>query len=119
MTEQLFNITYMYYGVMGTIITVIVGVIVSLFTRSDEDAFDHKLLHPVVLRIWKWLGAPESLSEEPTFNTARRPTYTFANTEPRLSIIELYKNQLQIPTFKLETVHSAPRLSTISKKEEQ
>lgn len=105
----------MYYGVMGTFITVIVGVIVSLLTLSEEDAYDHKLLHPLVLKIWRYFGEPEGLSDEPTHNQARRPTYTFENTEPRLSIIELHNQKLQIPQLKLEPIQGTPRLSTISR----
>lgn len=50
--ETISNITYMYYGIIGTFVSIIVGVIVSLLTRSKLDEVDHKLLHPAVVKIF-------------------------------------------------------------------
>lgn len=44
--------TYMYYGMVGTIVTVIVGIIVSLmFKIEEDDIYDEKLLHPLILKL--------------------------------------------------------------------
>lgn len=46
--------TYMYYGAVGTSVTIIVAIVVSYFTASDADAFDEKLLHPMVIALTHW-----------------------------------------------------------------
>lgn len=46
--------TYMYYAVLGTFVTIMVGIIVSYFTASDEDNFDENLLHPSVVKLCHW-----------------------------------------------------------------
>lgn len=53
-TESLFGMTYMYYGVIGTFVTIIVAVIVSYITASDDDTCDEKLLHPMVITVKRW-----------------------------------------------------------------
>lgn len=41
----------MYYAMMGTLITVVVGIAVSLaFPLCEDDVYDEKLLHPLVLK---------------------------------------------------------------------
>lgn len=42
--------SYMYYSVVGALVTVSVGCIVSLCTASDSDKYDRKLVHPMILR---------------------------------------------------------------------
>lgn len=54
LVESLFGMTYMYYGVVGTFVTIIVAVIVSYITASDDDTYDEKLLHPMVITIRQW-----------------------------------------------------------------
>uniref|UniRef100_A0A0A1WZ32 Sodium/iodide cotransporter n=2 Tax=Zeugodacus cucurbitae TaxID=28588 RepID=A0A0A1WZ32_ZEUCU len=48
--ETFYSISFMYYGFLGTVITIGVAVIISYLTRDPKDAYDAKLLHPVVLR---------------------------------------------------------------------
>ncbi|XP_049317937.1 sodium-coupled monocarboxylate transporter 1 [Bactrocera dorsalis] len=48
--ETFYSISYMYYSLLGAVITVGVGVIISYLTRDPKDAYDAKLLHPMVLR---------------------------------------------------------------------
>lgn len=95
----------MYYGFIGAVVCVVVGVIVSMFTRSKADDFDHKLLHPVVNKIWNYFGAPEGLHDEEdnesvTHDPGRRPTFTILNTTPRMSICEQLPKPLQLAYFK-------------------
>ncbi|XP_038104877.1 sodium-coupled monocarboxylate transporter 1 isoform X3 [Culex quinquefasciatus] len=47
----IYSISYMYYGVFGTILTVAVGIVFSLATWTDLDAYNTKMLHPAV----RWL----------------------------------------------------------------
>ena len=54
------NMSYMYYSVFGSIVTVLVGCIVSLFTNTE--GYDSTLVHPTVSRFVK------SKSELPTVN---------------------------------------------------
>lgn len=95
----------MYYGFIGAVVCVVVGVIVSIFTRSKADEFDHKLLHPVVVKIWEYFGKPEGLhddedNESVAHDPRRRPTFTILNTTPRLSICEQLPRQIQWAYFK-------------------
>lgn len=59
--QNLFSISYMYYSLFGTMITVFVGIIVSLFTRSESDSYDSKFVHPIALRVAKWFPGYEKL----------------------------------------------------------
>jgi solute carrier family 5 (sodium-coupled monocarboxylate transporter), member 8/12 len=59
--QNIFTISYMYYSLFGTTITVLVGIIVSLLTRSESDAYDSKYIHPVVYRMAKWFPGSEKL----------------------------------------------------------
>lgn len=59
--QNVFSISYMYYSLFGTLITVFVGMFVSLLTRSDADAYDSKYIHPCVYRMAKWFPGYEKL----------------------------------------------------------
>ncbi|XP_053947282.1 sodium-coupled monocarboxylate transporter 1 [Anastrepha ludens] len=48
--ETFYSVSYMYYSLLGAVITVGVGIIISYLTRDPKDAYDAKLLHPVILR---------------------------------------------------------------------
>lgn len=52
---SIYLVTYMYYSLVGTLITVIIGLLVSLVTKSDEDCYDEKLVHPWARKVYKWL----------------------------------------------------------------
>ncbi|XP_031370883.1 sodium-coupled monocarboxylate transporter 1 isoform X2 [Apis dorsata] len=50
--EFLYSITYMYYAFIGSMSTVIVGVIVSLVTADPKgDMYEEHLLHPLAVKI--------------------------------------------------------------------
>ncbi|XP_068978003.1 sodium-coupled monocarboxylate transporter 1 isoform X3 [Bombus flavifrons] len=50
--EYLYSITYMYYALIGSLSTVIVGIIVSLLTANpQEDMYEQHLLHPLAVKI--------------------------------------------------------------------
>lgn len=62
--QNIYSISYMYYSLFGTLITVVVGTIVSMLTKSKEDAFESKLIHPMIYKISKWLpGVPRIYSD--------------------------------------------------------
>ncbi|KAF6208754.1 hypothetical protein GE061_014493 [Apolygus lucorum] len=50
---SIYSMTYMYYSMVGTLITVVVGTIVSLITASEDDCFDEKLCHPWARKLYK------------------------------------------------------------------
>lgn len=48
----LYSITYMYYALIGSLTTVVVGIIVSLMTADPEaDMYEQHLLHPLARKI--------------------------------------------------------------------
>lgn len=57
--------SYMYYSVFGSIVTVVVGCIVSLLTKGKD--FDSKLIHPVLSRFVKSNPTPDGsmINEKP------------------------------------------------------
>lgn len=63
----LFSVSYMYYAFFGTLITVVVGMVVSLLTMSKSDAYDSKYIHPVVYKMTKLIPGSGRLfsNEEP------------------------------------------------------
>lgn len=57
--QQWYSITYMYWSIIGTLITVFVGTLVSYFTASKEDTYEAKLLHPLIVRCLNFMpGVP-------------------------------------------------------------
>lgn len=64
----IFSISYMYYAFFGTAITVLVGMLVSLITQSESDAYDSKYIHPVVYKITKLFPGYDRL-----FSDERQP----------------------------------------------
>lgn len=44
----LYRISRYYYSLIGTVITMVVGYIISLFTKEDEQAFRLELVSPLV-----------------------------------------------------------------------
>ncbi|XP_037950666.1 sodium/iodide cotransporter [Teleopsis dalmanni] len=49
--KTFYSISYMYYSLIGTAITVFVGFIISYLTQSPDDAYDSNLLHPLVFKL--------------------------------------------------------------------
>lgn len=77
--QNLYSVSYMYYAFLGTVITVFVGIAVSYMTASEEDAYDSKLLHPVILRFSKWLPGKDRVysnvtTVEPEISTNNKTT---------------------------------------------
>lgn len=66
--DGIFSISYMYYAFFGTTITVFVGIIVSLITQSESDAYDSKYVHPAVYKITKLIPGYDHL-----FSDERQP----------------------------------------------
>ncbi|XP_058981283.1 sodium-coupled monocarboxylate transporter 1 [Musca domestica] len=57
--QHMYSISYMYYSLIGTALTVLIGYIASYLTQDPKDAYDAKLLHPAVLRLYErfWSGS--------------------------------------------------------------
>lgn len=63
--NSIFSISYMYYAFFGTLITVVVGILVSLITISENDAYDSKYIHPVVYKAIQYVpGYGQLFSDE-------------------------------------------------------
>lgn len=57
---EIYAITYMYYAFIGSMSTIIVGTVISLLTADEkEDAYEEYLLHPLAVKVSRWLpGRP-------------------------------------------------------------
>lgn len=56
---SLYSVTYMYYSLLGSGITVIVGVLVSYIVgTTEEDEYDEKLIHPLALKLSSYFPGP-------------------------------------------------------------
>lgn len=49
--QVVYAVSYMYYSLIGTFLTVFIGWIVSWMTGSRDDAYDSNLLHPVIYKL--------------------------------------------------------------------
>jgi len=79
--QNIFAVSYMYYSLFGTLITVLVGMIVSLLTRSKADAYDAKYIHPAVYRFTKLFSGSESLFSDEKL-TSDIKTSSLKETKP-------------------------------------
>lgn len=68
--QNIYAISYMWYSVFGTCITVFVGTLVSWLTRSDADAYDSKFIHPGIYKITKYFKGSEKLFSNEQNNTS-------------------------------------------------
>lgn len=66
---NIFSISYMYYVCVGTLITVTLGILISSMTRSSDDAYDSKLIHPGIFKLTKYLSHSDNLFTEPKTNS--------------------------------------------------
>lgn len=99
LVESLFGMTYMYYSVVGTLVTIIVAVIVSYFTASDDDTYDEKLLHPMVITIRRWWRgdtAPANCDRSANINQAFE--FTEATTDGKTASDSGEWNEFHAPT---------------------
>lgn len=74
--QNVFAITYMYYSLFGTLITVVFGILVSMFTQSKADRYESKLIHPLALSAAKWFSGHENLFSD----DAEKPLETYSST---------------------------------------
>ena len=60
--QYLYSITYMYYALIGSMSTVIVGILVSLITADpEEDMYEAHLLHPLALKMSRYFPSRRRL----------------------------------------------------------
>ncbi|XP_035896544.1 sodium-coupled monocarboxylate transporter 1-like isoform X2 [Anopheles stephensi] len=76
--NRIYSITYMYYGVFGTVLTVLAGIVISLATWSSHDQYNMKMLHPAVR--WLYSRCPFSGKHFGSFEIAA--SYGAGNKEP-------------------------------------
>jgi hypothetical protein len=74
--HDVFSVSYMYYSFIGTMITVVVGMIVSLLTMSKNDAYDSKYIHPLVYKITKLIPGYDRLFSNEQLLTSQIKTST-------------------------------------------
>ncbi|XP_066143766.1 sodium-coupled monocarboxylate transporter 1 [Euwallacea fornicatus] len=82
----LYSITYMYYSILGCIITVLVGWTVSFFTASEADQYDEELIHPWARKMAHWFPGKKrqyvskALIEEPKGKMKRNSSVASSST---------------------------------------
>ncbi|XP_030370307.1 sodium/iodide cotransporter [Scaptodrosophila lebanonensis] len=54
--ESFYSISFMYYSLIGTALTVIIGTLISCLTQHPDDMYDGKLLHPLVFKCYERIG---------------------------------------------------------------
>ncbi|XP_065371723.1 sodium-coupled monocarboxylate transporter 1 [Calliphora vicina] len=51
--QYMYSISYMYYSLIGTSLTVLIGIIGSYLTQDPKDSYNAKLLHPLVFKFYQ------------------------------------------------------------------
>jgi solute carrier family 5 (sodium-coupled monocarboxylate transporter), member 8/12 len=117
--ENIFAITYMYYSLFGTLITVIVGIVVSLFTRSESDCYESKYVHPIALRVAKWFPGHEKLFTDVKAQSTENKTSSskesmeqhfneaFDNSENLPDVQAFHENETNNGKFKSNLVYKS------------
>lgn len=112
---QLYSTSYMYYSIFGTLLTVFIGIVISWMTQSKEDAYESKLIHPMVLRFSNWLPgkkryytdmSEEIIKTEPVVhdNHAYENSETVEKVEERPKDFELSKTIVPSEIYRKITV---------------
>lgn len=57
--ETFYSISFMYYSLIGTALTVLIGTLISCLTQNSDDEYDAKLLHPIIFRCYERLNVPK------------------------------------------------------------
>ncbi|CAO1435826.1 unnamed protein product [Diamesa hyperborea] len=104
--QNIYSISYMYYSLFGTLITVVVGTIVSMLTKSKEDAFESKLIHPFIYKISKWMPGTPRVYSDPEVKETR-----IGNEEIKKGALEHHNsafdmNEDQLSDDKNVTLHT-------------
>ncbi|KAF2882368.1 hypothetical protein ILUMI_23788 [Ignelater luminosus] len=89
---QLYSITYMYYSLIGCIITVLLGWTISYFTGFNEDElYDENLLHPIARKMASWFpGAKRryadksKIADKVVNETSHEMAHTFHQEKDRI-----------------------------------
>lgn len=78
--DNILNMSYMYYSVVGSLITVLVGCIVSLCTSDGNDKSNRQLVHPILLR---WTASKEgkfNLCDDDRFSSSKSSSAASSKT---------------------------------------
>ncbi|KAL4711556.1 hypothetical protein ACJJTC_003573 [Scirpophaga incertulas] len=63
--HTIYSISYMWYAVIGTMTCVILGLIIGLISGKESDAYDERLLHPLVAKLARKMpGKPRKFANE-------------------------------------------------------
>ncbi|ALC46063.1 CG7720 [Drosophila busckii] len=57
--ETFYSVSFMYYSLIGTALTVLIGTLISCLTQHADDEYDAKLLHPLIFRAYERLNVPK------------------------------------------------------------
>lgn len=62
--------SYMYYSSLGCLITIVVGILVSWMTASEDDSCDDKLLNPYFVKLLNLIRKKPANSSKDHINLA-------------------------------------------------
>ncbi|XP_051169632.1 sodium-coupled monocarboxylate transporter 2 isoform X2 [Leptopilina boulardi] len=113
--DYVYGITYMYYALIGSLTTVLVGIIISLLTADPKgDVYEEHLLHPLALKLSKLFpGRPRIYSGSTRLgdeaNSAKGETTSVtsianANGKSKTEIKEKCKNSEDLYIEKLDAL---------------
>lgn len=88
----MYSVSYMWYAVIGTITCVTIGVVIGYITGSDSDAYDERLLHPLVAKLARKLpGKPRKFTNEKIEKPVEEKETSEKTDETVTSIVEEVK----------------------------
>lgn len=109
--NYLYSTSYMYYSIIGTTLTVLIGIIVSYITASEEDAYDSKLIHAAVYKFTNWLPGKKRYYTDDTLSVANLKTSVSEDVMAHENVA--FENEVETQGDNIETVaENGKRIST-------
>ncbi|XP_003428104.1 sodium-coupled monocarboxylate transporter 1 isoform X2 [Nasonia vitripennis] len=115
--DNIYGISYMYYALIGSLSTIVVGTIVSLLTAdSKDDAYEDHLLHPWILKMSKLMpGKPRLYATSSRFsennNTVNGTGPTSLSDDSLKSDIKKMEHRVQLDNAYVEKLDALKKVT--------
>lgn len=92
----------MYYGFIGCVITVVVGYVISLMTKfNEEDLYDEKLIHPFARKVASYFPGEKRRYADKTQTSFNNSTNSYLATsttsvEPQKRTLKCYSQDVPL-----------------------